>query len=398
MTEIRQIVILSDVTIGFAVPQVVFLAKSLGMMFGARVTIVEPDMKNRRTLIETDGVEFRRVSTRMPPHDELFHIEYVRAQRELLAELKPDILVVLNAAVLPPLLMARERPKMTVYYMLESLDHQLATGGRHYFDLNRMATSFIDVVLVPERRRYEIDAKRLGWTQIPAVEVLNVGAPAVEARKTPERCRFLFAGTLNEHSGFDVLASSELKDYEIDVAGPMDSDHSKALLDGFLGGGDRRRYLGLLPHTELIARMDEYAYRIVLWKANDTNTLFASPNKFFEAVSRATPPVSTPHPQVRDIANRYRCAILADGYDGRSILDAIHAAAGLFGSPTYDRMVRGCLHAGQTEVHWDAQFEKVRVAITARMEAKFSACRTEEKSASSPRARTPRSKKAQPAS
>ena len=90
--------------------------------------------------------------------------------------------------MLPPLLLEARRPAAVVYYMLESLDHQMVHGGRLFYDINRMAAPFIDLFLVPEYRRFLLDKARLGWPDIPVVEVLNVspepkpGAPVTAGR------------------------------------------------------------------------------------------------------------------------------------------------------------------------------------------------------------------------
>ena len=76
--------------------------------------IVEPDMKGRRDLVEVDGVQIQRISTRMPPHDMMFCIEYAQAARRVYRSFAPDLLVTLNAGVLPPLLLEARRPAAVV--------------------------------------------------------------------------------------------------------------------------------------------------------------------------------------------------------------------------------------------------------------------------------------------
>ena len=80
---VRRVLVLSDVSLGFAVPQIHLLARSLAKEFQAETLIVEPDMKGRRDLVEVDGVQIHRISTRMPPHDMMFCIEYAQAARRV---------------------------------------------------------------------------------------------------------------------------------------------------------------------------------------------------------------------------------------------------------------------------------------------------------------------------
>lgn len=356
-----RILVLSDVSVGYAVPQMLLMAKSIGALLNAKVTLVEPDMKGRLELAEEEGIEFRRISTRNPPHDLVFHVEYARAMNEIYRQIKPDVLLVFNAAVLPPLLLNADKPKCVIYYMLESLDHQIGFGGQHFFDLNRMASGLIDLVIVPERRRYAVDAARLGWHDLPTVEVLNIGSGTVPRRALPDRCRFLFAGTLNSHTGFDWMTDERLRDLQIDVAGPCDSQESRDLVAQFLSqsSGAQRRYLGLLPHRELLSRLHAYAYRLVFWSASDINTLYASPNKFFESISCGVPPISTPHPQMLEINRRYRCSIIASQFTRDAAVEAILDAEEIFYTEGYLRLLNGCALAAGEEINWPAQFKPV---------------------------------------
>ena len=363
----QKILILSDVTVGSAVPQITLLARSLAAELRAEVTIVEPDMKGRPHFYSDPAINVRRISTRMPPHHQLFLTEYARSLIKIYQEIGPDILVVMNAAVLPPLLLGRNKPKMVIYYMLESLDHQIALGGQHFFDMNRMATSLIDLVLVPEKRRFSVDSARLGWQDLPVREILNVGTNEARLRpSSPDICRFLFAGTLNRATGFDWLTDERLSEIHIDVAGPTDSESSKELLAAFLAkrnGNGQRRYLGLLPHSELVARMHDYAYRLVIWNADDINCFFASPNKYFESVANHVPPVCSPHPQLLESNSKYRCSILADGFEREDVVHAILDAVSIFHSNGYGRLLQGCAMAAEEEYLWSHQFRKILDAV-----------------------------------
>ncbi|HJT51453.1 MAG TPA: hypothetical protein VJ734_05880 [Nitrosospira sp.] len=359
----QKILILSDVTVGSAVPQITLLAQSLAAELSAEVTVVEPDMKGRLYFYNDASINVRRISTRMPPHHELFLTEYARSLTNIYNEIEPDILIVMNAAVLPPLLLGRNKPKMVIYYMLESLDHQISLGGQHFFDMNRMATSLIDLVLVPEKRRFAVDSARLGWQDLPVIEILNVGTNEATLRSNaPNACHFLFAGTLNKATGFDWLTDERLSEIHIDVAGPTDSESSKELLAAFLAnrnGGGQRRYLGLLPHDELVARMHDYAYRLVIWNANDINCFYASPNKYFESIANHVPPVCSPHPQLLESNSKYRCSILADGFEQEDVVHAILDAVSIFHSDGYGRLLQGCAKAANEEYRWPHQFRKI---------------------------------------
>ena len=170
-----RIAALSDITIGYAVPQIEAMVASLCQHYApADGFIFEPDMKGRREMATVGGVTITRLATRMPPHDAAFHVEYNIQLRQAIDRIGADIVVVPNASVVPALLLCRDKPAFAIYYMLESLSHQLASGGQDYLDLNQMVRDHIDVVVVPERRRAELDLERLNWPAKPLVEMLNV--------------------------------------------------------------------------------------------------------------------------------------------------------------------------------------------------------------------------------
>ena len=365
---VRRVLVLSDVSLGFAVPQIHLLARSLADEFQAETLIVEPDMKGRRDLVEVDGVQIHRISTRMPPHDMMFCIEYAQAARRIYRSFAPDVLVTLNAGVLPPLLLEARRPAAVVYYMLESLDHQMVHGGRLFYDINRMAAPFIDLILVPEHRRFLLDKARLGWPDIPVVEVLNVSPePKPGTSVTRAGRRFLYAGTLSRESGIDFLLDDRLAGIDIDMAGPVDLPDARKFVERFVGksGEAQKRYLGLLPHCQILEMLPSYTYRLVMWKADNVNTYYASPNKFFESIAHGVPPVCTPSPQICDIIRKYQCALLSDDWGVASFCHAMWDAMMIAGTPTYDNLVANCARAREAEINWPHQFDKVRAALAA---------------------------------
>ena len=363
----QRILLLSDVTLGFSVPQLHLLARSLAESFDAETLIVEPDMKARREFTQLTGVRTVRISTRMPPHDPVFVIDYTRAARQVYREFAPDLLVVLNAGLLPPLLLEAHRPSLVVYYMLESIDHQMAHGGTLFYDLNRMAANLIDLVLVPERRRFQFDKVRLQWPDIPVVEVLNVSPDPGPVEHPRSGCRFLYAGTLSRESGMDFLLDERLRYLDIDVVGPIDSVEAREFVDRFTAPveGGVRRYLGLVPHSEVLDMLPHYTYRIVVWKAETLNSYFASPNKFFESIAYGVPPVCTPNPQILDIAGKYHCALVSNDWGVDSFCHTMADASFIAGTSTYDQLLANCATARSAEVNWACQFDKIRAALDA---------------------------------
>ncbi len=361
-----KIATLSDITLGFAAPQIEMLTASLARHFGAdEAVLIEPDMKGRRALLERDGLAFRRIVTRMPPHHGAFHVEYNARIREFLDGYRPDVVVVTNGAVMPGLLLSGRRPRLLVYYMLESLEHQML-GGAYYREFNEMVRDWVDVIVVPERRRAAFDLIAPEWAAKPLVEVLNVAVrDAPPAREAPERegpVRFLHAGTISPHTYCDALAGLKIDGARVDVAGPQDNDEARGLVRRGVESGALRD-LGLLPTERLQAMLADYDYRFVLWRAGDFNSYFASPNKLFETIAAGVPAICTPNPLCADILRRYDCGILMDGWTDEALADAMRRACAIRRTERYAEFVANCHAAVRAELNWDSQFAKLAAVL-----------------------------------
>jgi hypothetical protein len=111
-----------------------------------------------------------------------------------------------------------------------------------------------------------------------------------------------------------------------------------------------------MSHAHLLKRLEDYAYRLVFWNASDINTLYASPNKFFESISHSLPPIATPHPQMLEINRLYRCSILSSNFSQEAVVDAMLDAERIFYSDGYLRLLKGCVAASFDALQWPAQF------------------------------------------
>jgi len=371
MSRPLRIAALSDITIGYAVPQIQSMVAALCAHYApAEGFILEPDMKGRRELATISGIAITRLLTRMPPHDHAFHVEYNIQLHRALDRIAPDVVVFLNASVVPALLLSRHKPAFVIYYMLESLSHQLTAGGQDYLDLNQMVRDQVDVVVVPEYRRAELDLERLNWPAKPVVEMLNVAAfdpPASDPPPCdpprcdrPTECAFLHAGTIGADTYCTELADDGLGEVRIDFAGPIDSEESRAIVARLASYPGTRQYLGLLPASRLHEIMPRYAYRLVLWRPADYHTLYASPNKMFESIAAGIPPVCTPHPQCVEILREFDCGLLLDDWSREALFRAIGTAQEIFGRPRYAELVANCRKAFENALNWGDQFAALR--------------------------------------
>ncbi|CAO3363873.1 hypothetical protein [Azospirillum palustre] len=357
-----KIACLSDITLGYAVPQIELLTASLARHYAAtEAVVVEPDMKGRRALFAHDLISLRRFVTRTPPHDPVFHIEYARFIERFLRSFRPDVLIVTNGAVMPGLLLSGHKPALLIYYMLESLEHQIH-GGSLYGDFNDMVQDMVDIVAVPEQRRAAYDLRTPEWTSKPLVELLNVasdqGFPPRQALAADGPVRFLHAGTINRNTFCDVLSGLKMDNIRIDMAGPQDDDATRSIVRKGSESGNVT-YLGLLPLSRLHGIVQDYDYRFVLWRPLDFNSFFASPNKLFESISAGVPPICTPNPQCADIIRRYDCGILMEGWENRHLEAAIRYAISIARTERYLELVRNCYEAVRCELNWSAQFDKM---------------------------------------
>lgn len=356
----KRIAILSDVALGYGCPQIALMARSLREHFSpAEVTIFEPDQKGRVCAPPpADGVAVRRLGTRFAPHHPVFHVEYNRALVRELDAMRPDVVVTVSAWVLPALLLMRERPRWSIYYMLETLDHQVQGGGAHFFDLNKMARDRVDVVVFPDESRARHDLALLGWESKPWLVVRNVPElNTVEIVPPAERNRrLLYAGTISSAACVDLLLASEFADIPVDFVGPADGAAAAELVSRIESSSRNCRYLGVLPNRKLGEMRRFYSYSFVAWRPETVNQLFAAPNKFYESIAAGVPPIVTPHPQCVDVVERYGCGIVVDSWTVDAVTEALRAADALARSDAYSEMVRGCVGAHQGELRWDMEF------------------------------------------
>lgn len=360
---------LTDVALGYGSPQIQQVLGSLMNAFApASCLVVEPDQKGRpprKPMIP--GIEVQRIVTMLPPYDASFQIEFSRQALAIIRDYAPDVVVASHGWVLPAALQMEPRPKLLIYYMLESLGHQVSGIGDWAIELNRMALGMADLVLVPERRRAAADLRTYGWSLPSMLEVYNVApwdpTPPAKSRKR----RVLYAGTLGPQTLCERFLDESVADIGFDIAGAVDSEASSQ----FVADAVRHknvRYLGFLSNNELAALRREYAYTISMWRPDNINQLYASPNKFFESIAAGVPPIAAPHPQCADIIARHRCGHIMMNWEMSSFAWTLHNAFQIFDAQDgrYQTMVDNCLEAAKTELNWEVQFASIRERLPSR--------------------------------
>ena len=366
-----KIVFLSDLAIGYGTPQIAYLLKSLSDHYETdNVCVIEPDQKGRKWTGDRFEYEILRVSTAYPPYSPAFVSEYNKFIYEYLKENAPDIVVASHGFVLPASLRFKNDSNMLIYYMLESISHQIKGLGPSAINLNRCALSEADIVLVPERLRAEADLNMFGWKRDDIIEVYNAGKSYNGRASENRNGRILYAGTIGPQTLCDIMLSEELRDIGFDIAGAADTDAGRQFIER-AQDCKNIRYLGFLSGDELDAIRRQYAFSLVMWRPDDINQLFASPNKFFETIAAGVPPIAAPHPQCHKILQQYDCGILAADWKEADLISAIREGVELFANAPleYAELVERCKFASNTELNWDAQFSKVAAQLDARRQA-----------------------------
>jgi glycosyltransferase involved in cell wall biosynthesis len=358
-SELR-IAVVSDVTLGYGGPQVQSLARSLASHYRAQTTVFEPDEGNRPILpLHSEFCRICRITTEMHPYSASGRIEYVLKVARQLNLHRPEILVIFCTYALPVLTKLRYRPRCTIYSMIESV----LPYGAFDVQLNRSLARQIDVLLFPEENRARLDIARCGLSGIPLAVTYNVSdaAPAEPTAPQQRLPRILQAGLLSRQLGLaDYFLQDEVRTIPFDLFGDIAGPDREALAEALTDGANSVRYWGRVDAATLASIRRTRAYCMVMYAPIHEHTLYACPNKFFEAVADGVPPIAAPHPQCKMLLERYRCGILMQDWSFPSFQAAVTRAMRLFGTPRYAEMVANCRKAVQEELNWETQFNKVK--------------------------------------
>jgi len=360
-----RIAALFDTSVGYGSPQLEFLTTSLAKFYRTDdCWLIEPDVKGKRGLQEREGLTIRRIATRMPAHGELHHIDYNIQSHRWLRDYDPDIIIVTSGSSLPAVLRLPKKPSLVIYYMLENIEYQRSASGGALIQLNHMFHSWIDLICVPEIDRAAFDLKWLGWENIPTLELLNVSLERFSRPRTANDFRILHAGSICEDTLSHYLEDASKLEIKVDAFGIL---ATQAMRDLFVGlSGSSVAYRGILTMSDLDAIYNDYAYSLVMWRPSNINQIYASPNKFFQSISRGVPPIAAPHPQCARIIRKYGCGILMEDWTQEAFKAALRRAQELYGSDAYEGMVERCRAATEAELNWPAQFAKVEAFLHSR--------------------------------
>jgi len=362
----------SDVSIGYGSPQVPRLLDSLCAHYpSSRGLMLEPDQSERPPLPDAAwGFELKRIQTSVSHYARSGTIEYLMHCARELNERRPDVVILSSSLTLPVLFKLRERPRMVIYSMLESLSYYEGGGAwqRFMLDTNRAAAEMIDLVISPEENRARLDVER-ARLHGPRVAIMynavNPRAPEIEALPANERNgRLLVSGTIQRGMTLaEFYLHPEIASIPIDMYGLIEGTDKHELRAQLLAGEGQVCYRGYVPGDELARLRRRYSYSLITWADTSEHLRYACPNKFFEAIADGVPPIVTPHPQCRSIIDRYDCGIVMRDWSYGAFRDAVYEAWDLMGTPRYTQMVANCLGAARTELNWDDSFAKLAIGL-----------------------------------
>jgi len=359
-----RIACVSDISIGYGSPQMIFLLRSLARRAGGadQPLLIEPHQPSRPPRHEQfPDVEVVRIETRRPAHHAVRtgRIEYLTRAARLLDERRPDVLVIPHAFCLPVLWELRRRPPLTIYYALEMPS---PTGhDAEQERLNRLAAEKADLVLFPGYDRALLHIHRFGYGRLRCAALYNAPPLSAEPVVPPagRNGRILYAGTLDDvYTGGGLYLDERVQRFAIDLYGPLSGTNPrwKEQLRALAGNV---RYLGYLDQASLGRVRGEYAFSIVYWSPVRENQFYACPNKFFESLAAGVPVVSAPHPQTRELIEAHGCGIVLDDWSAEAFVRGLRQAAELAGTERHAQMIARCRAAHESELNWEAQFRKV---------------------------------------
>ena len=333
----------SDVRLGYGSPQILAAARHVAGRLGARTVLIEPREPGSGGPAQLDGMEVTPVEV-AEPYTERGRKEYNEKAAALMDRLRPDALLVCTTYCLPALFKMRFRPRTVLYYYLE-----VATVyGPADAEMNSRLDGLVDGVVFTEENRAVHFGEQFGLS-LPFCVMYNCVNGPEPAPERERNGRIMYAGTIRKDTMADCLFALRAP---VDVWGRAGAYAARAKSADV-------KYHGYVEASELARLRPGYAYSLVMWRPDNENTRWASPNKLFESIADGVPPVSTPNPQSEALLRRYGCGALLRGYECADLEEGVSLALDRYGTDRYQEMVKGCARAVQKELNWPAQASKL---------------------------------------
>jgi hypothetical protein len=364
---------LSDVPVGYGTPQIQHLLSSLAQHYRLRhpILICEPD-SSVYPHVHEQYPEFAFTRSNMPESQSPFwymdrgpgEARFTEDVRRWLRVHRPSLLVLTGFNCLrffdPQIYAETERP-FVVYYALEFLTRREMddTVVRRHEE----ATRLVDAAVFSEAQRQVLYNREFDLSHVSQAMLYNApprGAfEIVSPDKRNGRVLFQSASIQWGLTYPEYLLNADRPRIGFDVYGLVYPGPAHVLASPGLEPAFDVRYCGSVPNRELARLRSHYSYAFVAWKPQSFNTLYACPNKLFEAIASGVPPISAPHPQCAEIIEKYDCGILMQDWSYRAFCRALDEAIRIRNTPRYRELVANCRRASERELNWDVQFEKL---------------------------------------
>ncbi len=374
MSPVRfeNIVVLSDVSVGYGTPQVLSIARSLAAHAQANVEIFEPDQPERPPRKEALAeFNIKRLFTASHPYTLSGQIEYCLQAADLIDKMKPDVVVLCSFLGAGAIERMKHKPGLVIYYALEHSDGKRVREQR----MLKLIAPKIDIVAFPEENRALLDGARLNLMDKPIAIVYNGSSIGVEPTPWQKRNgRIFYGGLLHPELTYsEYYFGGAMDRYPIDLFGLLDGyDDPDEAIASISERQSRVRYHGYAPGGEDFLRiLRDYNFSIVMWAPLTESTRFAAPNKFFDAIQAGVPVICAPHPLCERLVRLYGCGIMMGGWTLEDAKRAIEEATRSYATGLFAEIVEDRLPRAARELSWDRQFEKLWAVIEDVCAAKF---------------------------
>lgn len=351
---------ISNVSLGYGSPQILNLVKSIVDYYGSSDgLILEPNQPQRQAQKNTfNNMEIKRIYTSQLPWSEQWKIEYVRRCARIADEIKPDVLILIDAITLPIIELIKEKPKKIIYYSLEMAEYFGLDEATNY--LLDVIVKDADLILFPEENREKEFLKQFPKAVSKAEVIMNCPSIRLESKGGKKNGKIIYQGTIDKQLTFsEYYLKKKVNKYEIDMFGLIEGEGKTEIENQLMKGDGNVSYMGYVDNAQLAKIRSLYSYGIVNWNPINKNFLFAAPNKLFEYISDGVVPIAAPHPQCEKIIHKYDCGVLMLDWTFKSFCKALKYAMKISGTEQYMRLQRNCKLAYQKELNWEKQVSKV---------------------------------------